>query len=193
MKVAKKALAILVGSLLLAIGINLFLVPFKVLDGGVIGLGLILHYITGVKAGLAIIFLSVPIFVIAWIFNKAYFFNSLHGMLFSSFIIDIMATRNLFSKLGLAPILSSVIGGVFVGLGIGIMLRQETSTGGTDLLAQFLSKILNVNVGIMIFIIDAVVISLGGLLISKETFFLSFITITFVGLSTTISTWNLPK
>jgi uncharacterized membrane-anchored protein YitT (DUF2179 family) len=193
MRVAKKAVAILVGSVLLAIGINFFLVPFKVLDGGVIGLGLIVHYITGIKAGLAIIFLSVPIFVIAWIFNKAYFFNSLHGMLFSCFIIDILATQNLFSKLELAPILSSVIGGVFVGFGIGVMLRQETSTGGTDLLAQFLSKFFNVNVGIMIFIIDAVVISLGGLLISKETFLLSFVTITFVGLSTTISTWNLPR
>ena len=49
-------------------------------------------------------------------------------------------------------------------LGIGMMLRYETSTGGTDLLAQFLARIFRVNVGIMIFIIDAIVMCMGGLI-----------------------------
>ncbi|MFT4416128.1 YitT family protein [Fredinandcohnia humi] len=188
-----KIVAILLGSILLSIGINFFLVPYKILDGGIIGLGLIVNYITGLKAGLAIILLSIPVFVIAWVYNKSYFFNSIHGMLFSSFIIDLLASQaNLFSHFYLNPIPSSVIGGIFVGLGIGIMLRHETSTGGTDLLAQFLTTFFKMNVGVIIFLIDAIVICLGGLLISKETFLLSLLAITFVGLSTTISTWDLP-
>ena len=182
--------AVLLGSILLSIGINFFLVPFELLDGGIIGISLIIKYLTGMKPGLAIIFLSIPIFALAWFYNKRYFYNSLSGMLFSSFVIDLLSSSRAFIPLHIPPVFSSILGGIFVGLGIGIMLRHETSTGGTDLLAQFLSKIFKINVGIMIFIIDALVICLGGLLLSKETFLLSSLTITVVGLFTSLCTWN---
>ncbi|MBM7652753.1 YitT family protein [Neobacillus cucumis] len=190
MHILKKGLVILFGSILLSIGINFFLVPFELLDGGIIGVGLIIKYLTGMKPGLAIICLSIPIFALAWFYNKSYFYNSLFGMLFSSFVIDLLSFSRGYIQLQIPPVVSSVFGGIFVGLGIGIMLRYETSTGGTDLLAQFLSKIFKINVGIMIFIIDALVICLGGLLISKETFILSSLTITVVALFTSLCTWN---
>jgi uncharacterized membrane-anchored protein YitT (DUF2179 family) len=195
MFILKKTGIIILGSILLSVGINFFLVPFELLDGGIIGIGLIIKYLTGIKAGLAIILLSIPIFALAWFINKNYFFNSLHGMLFSSFVIDLLAPSDFIFALLIVipPVFSSILGGIFVGLGIGIMLRHETSTGGTDLLAQFLSKIFNINVGIMIFIIDSIVISLGGLLISKETFLLSCVTIIFVGLFTSLCTWNMQR
>ncbi|MGG3469746.1 YitT family protein [Neobacillus pocheonensis] len=194
MYIFKKTCVILVGSILLSIGINFFLVPFELLDGGLIGMGLIIKYLTGMKPGLAIVFLSVPIFALAWFHNKSYFYNSIHGMLFSSFVIDLLApSRSILPEIQIPPVFSSILGGIFVGLGIGIMLRHETSTGGTDLLAQFLSKIFKINVGIMIFIFDALVVCLGGLLISKETFFLSGLTITVVGLFTSLCTWNMQR
>lgn len=188
----KKTGVILLGSILLSVGINFFLVPFEVLDGGIIGIGLIIKYLTGIKTGLVIIFLSVPIFVLAWLFNKSYFYNSLHGMLISSFIIDLLAPSQLLfpSNIIIHPIVSSILGGICIGMGIGIMLRYDTSTGGTDLLAQFISKLININVGIVILIIDSIVISFGGWLISKETFLLSILTVIFVGLFTSLCTWN---
>ncbi|GGM42633.1 hypothetical protein GCM10011351_30730 [Paraliobacillus quinghaiensis] len=189
----RKVGSIVIGSILLSIGINFFLVPFHLLDGGIIGLGLIIKYLTGVQAGLIIIVFSIPIFIIAWIYNKDYFYNSLHGMLVSSFAIDFLYPLHdtFISQFQIPPLLSSIIGGMFIGLGIGIMLRSKTSTGGTDLLAQFLAKIFQVNVGLVIFFIDALIICLGGLLISPNSFFLSSITIIFVGLFTSMCTWNL--
>ncbi|WP_175639080.1 YitT family protein [Metabacillus schmidteae] len=183
MKYVRIGVMISIGSIILSIGINLFLTPYKVLDGGIIGIGLILHYLLGLKAGLMIIFLSIPIFFIAWIYYRKYFYNSLHGMLISSFFIDLMKPFS--GIIHLAPLISSIIGGILVGLGIGLMLRIGTSTGGTDLLAQFLFEKTGINVGILIFFIDAVVILLGGLLISGETFLLSCVTILAVGLTTT--------
>lgn len=192
MQLYKKALAILIGSLILSIGINFFLVPFELLDGGIIGLGLIVKYLLGIKAGLTIIVLSIPIFYIGWFHYRNYFYSSLHGMLISSFFIDLLYPfhKYFISMVHLSALVSSILGGALVGLGIGIMLRHDTSTGGTDLLAQFLSKMYKINVGIMIFIIDAIVIGIGGLLISKETFFLSLIAIIFVGLTTSLCTWQ---
>lgn len=191
----KKAMVIFIGSLTLSVGINFFLVPFELLDGGIIGIGLIGKYLLGIKAGFTIICLSVPIFVIAWFRYRHYFYNSLHGMLISSLMIDLLYPLHdhFISHIHLSAIISSVIGGALVGIGIGIMLRHQTSTGGTDLLAQFLSDFLHINVGVMIFIIDAIIIIIGGLLISKETFLLSILTITCVGMTTSLCTLRIPR
>ncbi|RFB14968.1 hypothetical protein DZB84_13740 [Bacillus sp. HNG] len=187
-----KAVAILVGSITIAMGINLFLIPNKVLDGGIIGLGLIISYLFHTNAGFSIMILSIPIFAISWFKYRSYFFNSLHGMLLSSFFIDLFHNFNQI-RLHISPILSSFTGGILIGFGIGFMLRYQTSTGGTDLLAQFLSDIVKMNVGIIILIIDIFVICLGGLFVSTETFFLSALTILAGGITTSLCTWNLSS
>lgn len=171
-------------------GIDPFLSPIEVLDGGIIGIGLICKYLWGLKAGLTIIMFSIPIFILAWFTCPDYFYNGLQGMLISSFMIDLLQPLeyDFASYVQVYPLLSSITGGALVGLGIGIMLRYETSTGGTDLLAQFLAPVFHLNVGVIIFIIDAIIISIGGLLFSSTTFLLSGITITTVGLTTSLCT-----
>lgn len=186
MKLIKKGLAIVVGSISLSLGINVFLTPYEILDGGIIGLSLIIYYLFNLKIGLMIIILSIPIFVLAWFKYKPYFFNSLHGLLISSVMIDLL--KPLRSLIQIDPMLSSIIGGIFVGIGIGLMLRFETSTGGTDLLAQFISDKTLINVGVVIFAIDAAVVCLGGVFISPNTLLLSIVTILCVGITTSALT-----
>ncbi len=183
-----KFAAIVAGSLFIAIGINGFLVPFKVLDGGVIGISLIINYLFNVKIGLVIMLCSIPIFFLAWRRNRSIFYNSVYGMLVSSFLIDLLAPLQyiILAVIELSSISSSIVGGFLVGTGIGVMLRCETSTGGTDLLAQFISKYVSMNVGVIIFLMDAVIISVGGLLLSRETFIHSLITIVSGGVATSL-------
>lgn len=188
----KRGMIIVIGSTLLAFGINGFLIPFKVLDGGVIGLGLILKYLWEIRPGLAIIFLSIPIYILAWFKYRPYFYNSLHGMFISSFFIDLFHPLQ-HSFIPLDPPLSSIIGGIFVGSGIGLMLRFKTSTGGLDLIAQFLSEMTRINVGILIFMIDTIIVSIGGWLLSSDTFLLSILTIFSVGLTTSLVTWQVKE
>ncbi|GAJ41143.1 hypothetical protein GCA01S_058_00310 [Parageobacillus caldoxylosilyticus NBRC 107762] len=69
----KKIMATIIGSIFLAIGINVFLVPHHLLDGGIIGIGLIVKYIWHVKAGLTIILLSIPLYIIAWFYYRPFF------------------------------------------------------------------------------------------------------------------------
>ncbi|MFG6115931.1 YitT family protein [Halobacillus sp. MO56] len=183
----EKGIIIIIGSACLAFGINFFLVPDHVLDGGVIGIGLIFHYLWGLETGLTILFVSIPIFLIAWFKYRNYFYNSLHGLLISSFFIDLFYWLRNF-HLALDPALSSMIGGAFVGGGIGLMLRYQTSTGGTDLLAQMVADVLKINVGFAIFTIDLGVILLGGWLFSSQTLLLSAITILVVAMTTMLFT-----
>ena len=160
--------SILIGSFFVAIGVNVFLVPYGLLDGGSIGIGLILHYLTGVQVGLIVIFMSAPIFIFAWYYNRSFFYNSLHGMLFSSLMIDVLyPLHSISSYLNQDPLTSTVIGGIMVGSGIRLMLRFDTSVGGTDLLGLMFAKDANLNPGIVIFSMDFFIVFAGSLILSK--------------------------
>ncbi|WP_423418296.1 YitT family protein [Fictibacillus nanhaiensis] len=178
----ERTIAIFLGSVLLGIGINGFIVPFHLLDGGMIGISLLVKYVWGYKVGLTIIILSIPIYLIAWKLERRYFINSVHGLLVSSLIIDLLSPlRGVFS---VSVMEGSVIGGLFIGTGIGWMLRHETSTGGTDLIALFLSRWFSVSVGMVIFLIDAAVIIAGLYVMGEGILFYSLVTILSVGFAT---------
>ncbi|MHA0857518.1 YitT family protein [Paenibacillus sp. CMAA1364] len=186
----RKLIIIVIGSLLIAIGTDFYLVPFKVLDGGTIGIALIMNYLFQFKTGLTIILCSIPIFIFAWVRNRVFFYNSISGMLISSLFIELLVPfqYHFLYYIELGPLTSSMFGGFFLGSGLGLMLRHNTSTGGTDLIAKLISKHTALNVGLVIFIIDGVVIGIGGFLISWETFFYSVISIASGGLATAICT-----
>lgn len=184
----KKMISTLLGSCLIAIGINYFVIPNHLVDGGIIGLGLIAKYTFGLKPGLTIILLSLPLYIYAWFRFRTYFYNGMHGLLVSSFLIDYFHPL---SSLNTAPILiSALTGGFLIGTGIGIMLYTKTSTGGTDLLALMISKATSLNVGMIILFIDGLVILLGSTVIKETTIFYSSLMVIVIGLTTSLITKN---
>ncbi|WP_144513148.1 YitT family protein [Bacillus sp. FJAT-22090] len=182
-----KSVIIVIGSILVGIGINFFLVPFHLLDGGGIGLGLIINYLFEIKVGFAIICVSLPIFFIAWMYYRSYFYNGIHGLLFSSLVIDFLYPIHIAGeKLITNEILGAMCGGVLIGSGIGIMLRFDTTIGGTDLLAQMIAKLLHINPGLCILTIDIVVVSIGSILVEAVSLLNSCITVISVGIATSL-------
>lgn len=81
-------LPILLGGLLISLGINFFLSPHRLLDGGIIGLALIMRYLWGLKTGFSVFLLSVPIYLFVGKMNRRLLFNSLVGLSVSSLMID---------------------------------------------------------------------------------------------------------
>ena len=192
----KRGLLIFTGSLLIAIGINGFLLPFGLLEGGALGISLIFHYVMDVKIGLTFLIISIPIFAFAWFYYRSFFYNGLHGMLFSSFIIDILAGSSLLRQGFVAePLMSAMYGGILIGAGVGIMLRSNISIGGIDLLAQMLAKKIKINAGISIFCFDIIIVTIGSYLIQSAHLAFSFTTVFFVGLTTTliVATGNMKQ
>lgn len=94
--------------------------------------------------------------------------------------------------ISISPFTSSIIGGLLIGTGICVMLKYETSTGGTDLLVHFLTQWTTLNVGIHMFILDMLIIGMGGVIISVETFYYSFLTVTVGGIATCWLMMNKP-
>lgn len=178
----QKGVAILTGSVLLGIGVNLFLVPHSLMDGGMIGIGLLATYYMQMPPGLVMILVSIPVYVIVFFYDRRLFFHSFHGMLISAFFIDILSDMrgwNLWSTS-----FSAVTGGVLIGMGIGLMLAYETNTGGTDLLAQFLARRYKLRVALLIFLIDGLIVLSSIQTIGIERMIFSLLTIVAVAATT---------
>ena len=183
----KKGFIIFIGCLLIAIGINGFLLPYGLLDGGALGISLIFHSVMHVRVGLTFLFISIPIFLFAWIYFRDFFYNGLHGLLMSSLIIDVVSSMNFFGQ-GLVshPLTSAMFGGIVIGIGVGIMLRFDISIGGTDLLAQMLANKLKINSGVAIFFFDLIIVTIGSLIVLSAHLVLSFTTVFSEGLTISI-------
>nr|MBO2495198.1 hypothetical protein [Bacillota bacterium] len=177
-------LPILLGGLLISLGINFFLSPHRLLDGGIIGLALIMRYLWGFKTGLSIFLLSVPIYLFIGKMDRRLLFNSLVGLSVSSLMIDGLSPFRGWLLLPMLP--SAMMGGLLVGTGVGIMLRHRTSTGGTDLIAQYVSERTGWNAGVLIFLIDVLVIACGSPILDPRRLFHTLLTISAVGFATSV-------
>lgn len=192
MESARKIIALLVGSVFIGIGLNLFLIPQGLMEGGALGISLIVHYVTGTKVGLTFLLISIPIFMLTWFVYRPFFYNGVHGMLISALIIDLFAPiKESGIALQIGPVLSSATGGIIIGVGTGIMLRRGISIGGTDLLAQLIAKGLRTNSGLIILLFDIIIVTIGSLSVPKVSLVLSLITVCSVGLTiSVIVSWN---
>ena len=131
------------GSFIAALAINIFFVPNNISSGGASGIGIILNHIFKFPVGTTVIILNLPLFVIA-ILKLGFKFTSkaILGTSLLSLFIDLTANINkveLF-RLGNDFILSSIFGGLLMGLGLSLVFRGKASTGGSELLAQIVYK-----------------------------------------------------
>ncbi len=177
-------LAIAFGAALMAIGIGIFLVDAKVVPGGVSGLAMSLHYLTGN---------SVPVGVLMWALNIPLFFWGLKelgknfamrtfvGFSLNSFFIDLF--RGDIPGLGFIRLQDSpavkdllqndflfliLIGSVLLGLGLGIIFKFKGTTAGSDIIASIMHKRFGTKPGQAIMYIDFFVISFAGVIIGLK-------------------------
>ncbi len=158
---------IILGSFIGALGLSMFLVPNKLAAGGVSGIAVVLHHLFKMPVGWTMLALNVPLFLTAVaLLGKNVGIKTLIGGLLFSVFTEITAgfpvpTQDL--------ILSTVYGGIVLGVGLGTVFRARASTGGTDLASMILHHFVpSISVGQGILIIDFFVIILSGLAFNWE-------------------------
>lgn len=161
MKTIKKYVFVCIGSLIMAAGLDLFLVPSKITSGGVSGISTVLHYVSGIPVGILIFAVNIPLFVIGYKnFSRIYVLDSFFGMVVLSVAADLLS--------GLRPVTDDVIlcacfGGVFTGLGAGLVFRSGATTGGTDIIVMLLKKrYREFSTGAFVLAVDLVIILFAG-------------------------------
>jgi uncharacterized membrane-anchored protein YitT (DUF2179 family) len=147
---------ILIGSAIVAITFNVFLLPNQIASGGVSGISTILAATIGWEPAFVQWAFNVPLFIAGLIFLGMQFgIKTLIGTLFLPFVV--FMTKN-WEPWTQDALLGSICGGIGVGLGLGIVFRGKASTGGTDLAAQIIHKYTNFSLGTCVALIDGLIV-----------------------------------
>lgn len=154
-------LGISFGVILIALSIDLFLVPNRLVGGGVSGIAIILYHLFKTPVGIVMLFLNIPIFILGVKTLGAHFgVKTIFGTVMLSLFVDGLTLFKLPQVKD--PILATVYGGILGGLGLGIVFKYGGSTGGTDILAQVLSHFTGLNLGQALLIIDGLIVLSAG-------------------------------
>lgn len=172
-----------IGSIIFAIGIDAFLIPHKLLAGGMSGIAIMVYFLTGWAPGTVNMVLNIPILFAAWRWlGGLSVVATIMGTIFTSFALDyftFLSTYNLTQN----PLVGAMIGGVLVGLGCGVIYRAGGNTGGIDPIAQIIRKYKGLQLGNIIFAINLAIVAALAILFNIE---IAAITIFSIYISATI-------
>lgn len=170
-----KYLGIFAGCLVAAGSINLFVVPSSLLTGGVTGIAIIFYFLAGLPIGVQTLLYNVPLLIASYkLLGRKYTIDVIIGTLMFSFALD--ATKFLASYTPTDDLmLAAIYGGVFNGIGYGIVFRMNGSTGGFDILGAIFKKYYSMEIGSVIFGFNCVIVAIAGGLFSVSSAMLTLI------------------
>ena len=175
---------IVIGLALYAFGVTAFLLPVKITAGGVTGISMLIFYGTGIPAGYPYFLINSFLIILAIrILGTSFGLKTLFSMVVISLFLNIMP---IFIKEPLVKdlFLSSVLGGILCGVGLGITFNQGGSTGGTDIIAMIINKYRNISPGRIIMYCDVIIISSSFFLLkSVEILVYGYVTMWIVAYS----------
>jgi len=160
---------ILIGSFILASGFVLFIAPYKIIPGGVYGISIVLHYLFGTPIGLVALCFDIPLTIIGIkILGPRFGYKTVLGFSLTAIFTDTLTYFWGFEPLVVGDaLLSSIFGGVLVGLGLGLIFRAKATSGGSDIVAMIIAKYTSLPLGMLMIYVDSVVV-LVGLLVFQD-------------------------
>lgn len=155
---------ILLGCLISASAINLFYVPIKLLTGGVTGIAMIVHFIWDLPIGIQTFIYNLPLLIAAYVLlGRQYFCDVIVGTTIFSICLDVtkfLSEQQLVDDV----MLSAIFGGVFCGIGYGIVFRNNGSTGGFDIVGAIVKKYYSFDMGAVIFAFNCMIMAFAAYL-----------------------------
>ena len=157
-------LGITAGCLIASCSINLFLVPSHLLTGGATGIAIIVYYLAQFPIGLQTFLYNIPLLATAWkTLGKGYTCDILIGTAIFSFCLDITRFLNAYAPVN-DVMLAAIFGGVFNGIGYGLVFRMNGSTGGFDIVGAIVKKYYSLNMGGVIFAFNCLIMVVAAFL-----------------------------
>lgn len=192
LQIFKRYLVITLGCILYSAGVTLFLDANNLAAGGVTGISIIISHLSGIDTGILIIIINIPIMILGAIFfGKQFAISTIYSTLISSLLIEawkyalasyIPFTENI--------LLSALIGGGLFGLGMGLVFRMGSSTGGTDIIVKILrKKFRHIKTGMISMTIDITIVGVSAII--NKNFELTCYTIISIVVFTLLFDWVL--
>lgn len=184
-RVFMRIIMVIIGAIIMALGLEQFLVPNKILDGGIVGISIIASHLFGIPLGVFIFILNIPFFFIGYKqIGKTFALSTALGITVLSFATIMLHPVAAFTD---DLLLSTVFGGVILGTGVGIVIRYGGSLDGTEIMAILFNRKLPFSVGeiimffnILIFIVAGFVFNWKQTMYSMLAYFIAYKTIDIV-------------
>lgn len=165
-EIAFEYVNVLIGSAIIGLAFNVFLLPNQIASGGVSGISTILHSVLGWEPAFVQWSFNIPLFIAGVVLlGKQFGVKTLVGTIFLPMFV--LFTKNIHPWTHDA-LLSALFGGIGVGLGLGIVFRGRASTGGTDLAAQIINKYTGFTLGTCVILIDGLIVISAAIVFSIE-------------------------
>lgn len=174
LKLIVRSLLVTLGALLVSFGLEIFLVPNNIIDGGIVGISIIMSYLTGIKLELFLLILNVPFLYLGYRqIGKKFVVTTLFGLsvlsLGTLFLLNVpVPTEN--------PLLASIFGGAFLGVGVGMVIRSGGSLDGTEILGILLNRKTSFSVGKVVLFINVFIFFSAGFVFGWDRAMYSLIT-----------------
>jgi len=159
-KIFKKVILLTLGTVLVAIGLELFFIPNNIIDGGIIGISIISSYLSKLPLSLFIFALNLPFLAYGYKkLGKNFIFTSFYCIVLLSVLVHFIHGK---ASITDDLLLSCVFGGIILGIGLGIILRNNGSLDGTEIIAVLLNKKTSFSVGEIIMFFNLFILGSAG-------------------------------
>lgn len=175
----KKVLLVILGALIVGVGVTVFYVPGSILGGGITAISILCHYLFGTNVALVSLICNIPILILGYfIVDREFMLLSTVGMLAMTGSMRLaeaipVPTDNVLTCI--------IAGGFLVGTGAGIMLRQNGSGAGTDVICRAIYKYFSFPIGNSSLIVNGILVSLGGIVMGVDVAVATIATIFITG------------
>lgn len=160
-KTLKKHIFLLLGAVFASIGLEIFLVPNNIIDGGIIGISIIFSHLTKLPLGIFIFVLNLPFLVVGYKqIGKTFVWSTLFSI--TALAIGVTVLHPI-PGITQDVLLASVFGGITLGIGVGLIIRYGGSLDGTEIVAIILDKRTGFSIGEIVMFFNLFILSSAGL------------------------------
>lgn len=157
----KKMLSIIIGNMMIAFAISTLILEHGIIAGGVSGLSSVIEHYIHIPLSITVAIMNVFLFVVGAVFiGKEFAMKTLLSTFLFPVLLDFFNRQALFHHLLTDTFLSSVLGGVLIGYGVGLILKAGGSTGGFDIVGLLVEKYLHIPVTLTFNMIDITILIL---------------------------------
>ncbi|RAV20950.1 YitT family protein [Paenibacillus contaminans] len=194
--IVKRFFFLTLGAAIFSVGLEIFLVPNKIIDGGITGISIMLSHELGVPLGIFLTVLNLPFLYIGYKqIGKTFAVSTLYAVVAMSIGTSLLIPVK---PLTVDPLLAAVFGGIILGVGVGMVIRSSGSLDGTEIVAILVSKKTVFSVGEFIMIINVFILGSAGFVFGFDhamysliAYYIAFkmIDITIEGIDQSKSVW----
>lgn len=155
---------IFAGTFSVAVSYVFFITPYKIVPGGIYGIAIVLHHLFNLPVGLTALCFNIPLTIIGVrVLGPRFGIKTVVSFVLTAIFVDSLTYFFGNDPLGLVDdvLLSSVFGGLMLGLGVGLVFKAKATSGGSDVIAMILTKYSKLPLGHSVLVVDSIIVFSG--------------------------------